>query len=63
MKNYRDAGVKVVWQIYPDLKEVHVYHGEDSTICSGEKICSAAPVLPDFSIPAKLLFKKPPKPE
>ena len=63
MKNYRDAGVAVVWQIYPELQEVHVYRGESSTICSGEKMCSAAPVLPGFAISANDIFKKPPKPE
>jgi Uma2 family endonuclease len=63
MKNYRDAGVSVIWQIYPELQEVHVYHGEGSTICSGEKICSAAPALPDFALSANDIFKKPPMPE
>ena len=63
MKNYRDAGVKVVWQIYPALKEVHVHIGENATVCSGDKICSAAPVLPDFEMPAGNVFIKPPKPK
>jgi len=59
MKNYRDADVKVVWQIFPELEEVHVYRGETMCICSGEKLCSAAPVLPDFALSAKDVFKKP----
>lgn|GEM_PF-5065782 len=59
MKNYRDAKVKVVWQIFPELEEVHVCHGETMCICSGEKLCSAASVLPDFTLSAKDVFKKP----
>lgn len=63
MKNYRDANVKVVWQIFPKLEEVHVYRGMKMEICSEEKICSAAPVLPDFELKASDIFVKPPKPK
>lgn len=62
MVNYRDAGVQVVWHIYPGLKEVEVYAGpklSTMTVCSGEKICSAAPVLPDFQISVNAIFDKP----
>lgn len=61
MNNYRNAGVKVVWQIFPDLKTVHVYAGQrlDSmTVCTSEQICSAAPALPDFALPVNEIFKK-----
>ena len=63
MKQYREAGIKVIWEIYPETKEVYVTKGLKSIICSGGKICSAAPVLPDFKIAAKDIFKKPPKPK
>jgi Uma2 family endonuclease len=65
MQDYRAAGVKVVWNIFPQVEEVHVYFGDnldDAVINRGEKICSAAPVLPDFLISAKDVFKKPIKP-
>lgn len=61
MKIYREAGVQVVWQIYPEQQEVHVYTGpdlENMTVCAGEKICSAAPVLPGFAFPANAVFTK-----
>ena len=61
MNNYRNAGVKVVWQIFPDLKTVHVYAGQRldaMTVCTGQQICSAAPVLPDFAMPVSEIFKK-----
>jgi len=59
MQDYRAAKVKVVWHIYPELKEVHVYQGENMTICSGEVKCSAATVIPHFELTADLIFQKP----
>jgi Uma2 family endonuclease len=60
MQNYRNAGVQVVWHIFPELDEVHVYYGEMltySVVCKGDAICSAAPVLPAFEIAARDIFK------
>ena len=59
MKNYRAANVPVVWHIFPELQEVHIYHGLDMRICVGDVICSAAPVLPDFNILLSDIFKAP----
>jgi len=56
MQDYRRADVKVVWHIFPELQEVHVYRGDQMTICRGEKMCSAAPVLPGFEMPAEEIF-------
>jgi Uma2 family endonuclease len=54
---YFDAGVQVYWQIIPQLSTVYVYTSIDNaTVCRGEKICSAAPVMPDFEITPKELF-------
>jgi Uma2 family endonuclease len=61
MNNYRDAGVQVVWQIFPKQQQVDVYTGtflEKMTVCFGEQLCSAAPVLPDFVIPTNAIFKR-----
>jgi len=63
MQDYRAAKVKVVWHIYPELKEVHVYHGENMTICSGEVKCSAAAVIPNFELMADQIFQKPARTE
>ncbi len=60
MENYREAGVKVVWQIFPKFEKVHVYAGENldaMTVCRGDRLCSAAPALPDFVMAAKDVFK------
>ena len=55
--DYRNAKVQVVWFVYPKTKEVHVYRGKQITICTGEDICSAAPVIPGFLIAASEVFK------
>jgi hypothetical protein len=62
MQNYRAAGVQVVWLIFPNLREVHVFSGDsliDMRVCLGDALCSAAPVLPDFIISVVDILKKP----
>ena len=66
MQNYRDAGVQVVWHLFPNYEEVHVYSGKNLTsmlVCKADDICSAKPVLPNFEISVNDIFKKPPMPE
>ena len=59
LHEYFEAGVKVVWQIRPKSQAVHVYTAPTRvSICTGESICSAAPVLPDFEITAQEVFKR-----
>ncbi|MEK7254355.1 MAG: Uma2 family endonuclease [Bacteroidota bacterium] len=61
MKNYRDAGVQVVWHIHPIHQEVDIYSGKNlskSKVCTGRQICSAAPVLPAFAMSVSAIFKK-----
>lgn len=63
LKDYHDAQVEVVWLISPNLEQVHIFAGGDSTICTGEMMCSAAPVLPGFEMSANAIFEKPALPE
>jgi Uma2 family endonuclease len=58
MKNYRAADVPVVWHIFPLQNEIHVYHGKNMTICVGDDMCSAEPVIPDFVISVNDVLKK-----
>lgn len=59
LREYFKAGVKVVWQIVPEEQTVYVYTSPTKvTICEGETICNAAPVVPDFTIAAKDIFIK-----
>jgi Uma2 family endonuclease len=56
---YFEAGVKVVWHIFPNIETVYVYTAADVvTICKGAKICSGAPAVADFEISATNLFAK-----
>ncbi|HFA47845.1 MAG TPA: Uma2 family endonuclease [Bacteroidetes bacterium] len=56
MKDYRAAGVKVIWLIFPKLQEVHVYHGKKGQICTGDDICSAEEVVKGFRLKAEDVF-------
>lgn len=48
---YFKAGVQVLWHIFPENREVFVYTaGKTIQICADDDICSARPVLNDFSI-------------
>lgn len=57
MEGYRKAKVKVVWQIFPELKQVHIYKGKKMQICEGKDICSAEDVIKGFKISVNDLFK------
>lgn len=65
MENYRNAGVQVVWHIFPQIGQVHIYSGKKlkhMVVCQGDELCSAAPVLPKFAISVSDMLQKPPKP-
>lgn len=54
---YYKFGAKVVWLIFAEEKQVHVYTSRrDVKICIENDICSAAPVLPKFEIGIEALF-------
>jgi len=60
LQEYFDAGVQVVWHIFPNTKQVWVYSDPlHHIVCSGADICSAAPALPDFEISVDELFRLP----
>ena len=57
---YFKAGVQVVWQIYPNNQLLYIYISRKQVIiCLDDDICSAAPVLPDFTIRVNDLFALP----
>lgn len=54
---YFDAGVQVVWWVYPAFEEVYVYTSPKTVmIGTDDDVLSAAPVLPDFQIIVAELF-------
>ena len=55
---YFKAGVQVVWHIFPENREVYVYTSRKTVqICFEDDLCSAQPVLNDFSISVNDLLK------
>ena len=57
---YFKAGVRVVWHIYLENQAVYVYTSRRQVaIYIEDDLCSAAPVLPDFTIRVTELFALP----
>jgi Uma2 family endonuclease len=51
VKEYLASGVEVVWNIYPNAREVEIYTSNgEHFICSGAQMCSAESVISGFSI-------------
>lgn len=66
MQDYRAAGVEVVWHVFPQIEEVHVYSGKGlkkMTVCQNDDRCSATSVIDGFEMTVNDVFKKPAKPE
>ncbi len=61
LKDYEDAKVEVVWLISPKLKQVRIFSTAGNQTCTGEMVCSAAPVLPQFQISVNQIFELPGK--
>jgi len=56
---YFQAGVKVLWLVFPEQKIVEVYRSpEDLSVCSGAKLCSAEPAVEGFVMKAEEVFKE-----
>jgi len=56
---YFDAGVQVVWWVFPLYKEVYVYTSPKTvTICTDDDILSATPALTEFQMTVNELFKR-----
>ena len=56
---YFDAGVQVVWWVFPLYKEVYVYTSPKTvTICTDDDVLSAASALPELQMTVADLFKR-----
>lgn len=56
---YFNAGVQVVWWVFPFYKEVYVYTSPKTvSICTDDDMLSAAPALPEFQLTVNELFKR-----
>jgi Uma2 family endonuclease len=57
IQDYFVAGTKLVWYISPEQEQIYVYTAPTKVqILKGEDICSATPVLSDFSFAVKDMF-------
>lgn len=59
VQDYFQAGVRVVWNIYPLLGEVHVFEDAGSSLIRrGNGLCSAEAAIPGFSMPVSEILKE-----
>jgi Uma2 family endonuclease len=58
MRDYRASNIPVVWHIFPELEEVHIFHGRKGEVYIGDELCSAAPCLPEFQLSVNAIFKR-----
>jgi len=59
LDEYFQAGVKVVWHIFPISEKIYVYTSPTKVkICVNKAICSSLPALKDFEIVASDIFAK-----
>ena len=57
IQDYFEANAQIVWYISPNQQQIYVYTSPTTvTILRGKAVCSAAPVLPDFSFKVEELF-------
>ncbi|MBC7893062.1 MAG: Uma2 family endonuclease [Sphingobacteriaceae bacterium] len=60
VKEYFEAGVRVLWHLYFESQVIYVYTSRRAvTVCLETDVCSAAPVLPDFTIQVNELVALP----
>ncbi|MCB1189664.1 MAG: Uma2 family endonuclease [Leptospiraceae bacterium] len=58
-KEYFQAGIKVVWHIYPSLKEVKIYYSAKQVrICNEDDVCDVGNILSDFNLSISDIFKE-----
>lgn len=57
LREYFEAGVQVVWWVYPPFKTVEVYTSPKTVlIATDDDFVSAAPAVPDFGMKVSELF-------
>lgn len=56
MEDYHRAKVSVVWHIFPEVQVVHVYKGNQMTVCRAKDICSADSIIKGFEMTVKEIF-------
>jgi Uma2 family endonuclease len=63
LRDYFEAGVKLVWYVYPQTRKVHIHTSlEQSTVVDESETLDGGTVLPGFSLPLAKLFAMPQPP-
>ena len=56
--DYFNAGVKVLWHIFPESQKIHVYESNKRiSICSGTDLCSAEVAIDGFIMSVDAVFE------
>lgn len=59
LREYFNAGVELVWYLYPKKREAHVFTSHrDCSVLSEDDVLSGQQVLPGFQVSLKSLFDK-----
>lgn len=59
VQTYFEHGVQVVWNIYPEAKEIHVYEEPSlARIRRGDDPCSAEKVIPGFALAVSEILRE-----
>jgi Uma2 family endonuclease len=59
VQEYFEAGVRVVWYVYAEVDLVRVFtSGKHSDMLTDDEICSAEPLLPEFSMKVSEIFAR-----
>ena len=58
LHEYLAAGVQLVWYVYPEPQEIHVYTAERHDVLTIEQELSGGDVLPGFVLPLRQLFEE-----
>ena len=58
LRDFMDAGVRLVWYVLPVPQEVHVYTAEHHDVLTIDQELSGGNVLPGFVLPLRRLFEE-----
>lgn len=58
IRDYFHSGVKVIWCIFPNHKEIKIYKSiKDIKVCLEDDICDVGDIIPDFQITVNEIFQ------
>ena len=58
LQDFLAAGVQLVWYVYPEPQEIHVYTAERQDVLTIDQELSGGDVLPGFVLPLRQLFEE-----